>query len=51
MARILQKSTSFRLAVLGTLLFLVQGCIWVHSDKHEDAYHHDDPNHVDPDHH
>jgi hypothetical protein len=51
MPRILQKLTSFRLAVLGTVLFLVQGCIWVHSEKHEDVYHHDDPNHVDPDHH
>lgn len=51
MPRTMQKSTSLRLALLGILMFLVQGCIWVHSDKHEDVEHHDDPHHIDDDHH
>ena len=51
MTRLPQKTPALRLAILGVLFFAVPGCIWVHSDKHEDVYHHDDPDHIDPDHH
>jgi hypothetical protein len=52
MARKAAKIKAFRLSITAVLLLALSGCIWVHSDKHEDVYHHDDDHpQVDPDHH
>ena len=47
--RLTRAKTKALLISLATLLSpSLSGCIWVHSDKHEDVYHHDDdPHHVD----
>jgi hypothetical protein len=47
--RLTPTKTKALLISLVTLFSLsLSGCIWIHSDKHEDVYHHDDdPHQVD----